>query len=70
MFSINNQLLTIDDVADECRVSKRTVFRWMSDGGLNAVRIGNITRIRREDLDRFFEAHLRSKAQPTSGGTA
>jgi excisionase family DNA binding protein len=51
-------LLTIPEVAEEMRVSHRTVFRWMSEGLLQVVRIGKVTRIRREDFDAFLEEHL------------
>ena len=58
MLFSKNEMLTVSEVADICRISPRTVFRWLSKGQLQAVRIGNVTRIRREDLEAFFQAHL------------
>jgi len=52
------ELLTTGQIAEMFHVSTRTVFRWLASGKLQAIRIGNITRIRREDLDDFFQAHL------------
>ncbi len=58
MFYSKNRLLTIDDVATMLQVSKRTVFRWFASGKLQALRVGNVTRIRPEDLDQFIQDHL------------
>lgn len=58
-----NRLLTVKEVADLCQVSPRTVFRWLSLGELAAVRIGNVTRIRKDDLEAFFQAHLTGTTQ-------
>lgn len=46
-------MLTIDQVAAYFQVSTRTVSRWLESGRLPAVRVGNVTRIRREDLRAF-----------------
>ena len=47
-------LLTIPDVADYCRVSTKTVRRWITADDLVAIRLGNQWRITPEDLDRFI----------------
>ena len=47
-------LLTIPDVADYCRVSTKTVRRWISANDLVAIRLGNQWRIAPDDLDRFI----------------
>jgi len=52
------ELLTIQETADNCRVSVRTVFRWLAAERLPAVRIGNVTRVRLSDLEVFLEEHL------------
>jgi excisionase family DNA binding protein len=50
-------VLTIKEVSDFFKVSERTVYRWLADGLITAIRVGNVTRIRREDLEAFIEAH-------------
>lgn len=50
-------VLTIKEVAAFFRVSERTVYRWLADDLITAIRVGNVTRIRREDLNAFIEAH-------------
>lgn len=60
-------MLTVNEVADLFQVSPRTVFRWMAQGWLPAVRVGNVTRIRPEDLKAFCEAHLSTPARQLPG---
>lgn len=53
-------MLTVNDVAEELRVSVRTVYRLIHDGALRCVKIRRQIRIRREDLDHYL--------RPTAGG--
>ena len=52
-------LLTINEAAEELRVSRRTIYRYISDGALPTVNIGrekrSRSRIAREALDAFIE---------------
>ena len=36
-------LLTIEEVADWAKVSTKTVYRWISDNKIPAIRLGNRT---------------------------
>lgn len=47
-------LLTITDVAERCRVSTKTVRRWIERGELAAFRLGRQWRISERDLKRFL----------------
>lgn len=47
-------LLTIDEVAERCRVSSRTVRRWIGAGDLPAHRLGRQLRIAPNDLSAFL----------------
>ena len=51
------RLLTIPDVAEFCRVSERTVRRWIKAGELPAIRLGRQWRIAKKDLERFLSDH-------------
>ena len=46
---------TVDDVAETCRVSSRTVRRWIDNDDLVAHRIGRLIRISPADLDTFLK---------------
>ena len=55
---VPEQLLTIDDVAAFCRVSNKTVRRWIKARELTAAQLGNQWRIRPRDLDLFVRERL------------
>jgi excisionase family DNA binding protein len=52
----NDQLLTLQQVADRLQVSMSTVRRLVDSGKLKAVRIGRNLRVRPEDLAVYIEA--------------
>jgi excisionase family DNA binding protein len=52
------QLLTIKDAAAFCRVSEKTVRRWIDARDLPAAKLGAQWRIRPRDLDLFVREHL------------
>ena len=56
-------MLKPDDVAEYLAISKRTVLRWIEQGSLPAYRIGGVTRIGRDDLDRFLNQHRSTKVE-------
>lgn len=49
-------LLNINEVAAALRVSKMTVYRFIHDGRLRALRLGSSFRIHRSDLDAYLDA--------------
>lgn len=55
---VPEQLLTIDDVAALCRVSSKTVRRWIKTRELTAAQLGAQWRIRPRDLDLFVRERL------------
>ena len=44
-------------LADILNVSRRTIMRWIRNGELHAIRIGNVTRISPDDYQRFIGEH-------------
>ncbi len=44
------------EVADKYGVTVRTVWCWVREGKLKAVRIGKLYRIKQQDLDAFENA--------------
>jgi excisionase family DNA binding protein len=51
-------LLTIDDVAALCRVSSKTVRRWITTRKLTAAKLGAQWRIRPRDVDLFIHERV------------
>lgn len=48
-------MLTVIEVAEKMRVSVFTVYRWIRDGDLKAVRIKRNLRIEEEALQQFID---------------
>ena len=49
--------LTIEEIAEELRVSEETVRRWIRTKQLKALSIGRGYRIRRKDYEDFLDRH-------------
>ena len=52
------ELLTIEDVAALCRVSSKTVRRWIKTRELTAAQLGAQWRIRPRDVDLFIHERM------------
>ncbi len=48
-------LLTPKEVAEELRVSKQSVSRWLRSGKLKGVKAGTLWRVKEEDLQEFIK---------------
>lgn len=51
----NEELLTVQDIVKNLRVSKDTVYNWINKAGLPVIRIGRVIRIRKVELDKWIE---------------
>ncbi len=52
--AVENDLLTIDEVAAFLKVSKMTLWRWSKSGRLKKVDIGGVPRYRRSDIENLL----------------
>ena len=66
MTVVNEKWLTPEDVADELRVGRMTVYRMLETGIVPAYRFGRLLRVRPEDL----EAYIRDSRVPAVAGQA
>ena len=48
-------LLTPEEVADQLRVSRPTIYAWLKMGRLKGLRAGKVWRIRPADLEAFLQ---------------
>jgi excisionase family DNA binding protein len=55
--TVAERFLTIKDVCTRLNVSRTTVWRFMNEHGLRAIRVGGIRRIREHDLVVWLEQH-------------
>jgi excisionase family DNA binding protein len=51
------KLLTLEEIAKELRVSKRTVVRWVQQGVLSAYHIGTVIRVPQAAFEKMLEQH-------------
>jgi excisionase family DNA binding protein len=56
METVDNALLTPEEVADTLRVSTRTVLDWLRTSQLPGLKVGRRWRVRRTGLDAFLKA--------------
>ena len=55
---MDDPLLTVQEAADYCKVSKSTVQKWRRDELLPCVRVFSDIRFRRSDLNKFINENL------------
>ena len=61
---VDERYLTLPEVAEQLKVSRRTVYRWIKAGDLSVYKFANEYRITESDLKDFLEAHrLRAKGE-------
>jgi excisionase family DNA binding protein len=51
----NNGYLTVEQVAEMLQVHQNTVYRWLENGKMKGALIGGTWRIRKLDIDAFFD---------------
>ncbi len=54
MLSLQNDLLTVREVAGYFKLNPTTVVRWCNTGYLPAAKLGKAWRIRRNDLEQWI----------------
>jgi excisionase family DNA binding protein len=54
---IDDQLLTVDQVAEELHLHPQTIRNWIRNGKLRAVKLGHVFRVKREDMEEMIESH-------------
>ena len=57
MLQVDERYLTLPEVAEQLKVSRRTVYRWIKSGDLDAYQFGREYRITESALKDFLEAH-------------
>lgn len=55
MSLLDDEFLTVAEVAEILKLNPQTVRNWIDRGELPALRIGRRVRIRRAEFDRFIE---------------
>jgi PTS system nitrogen regulatory IIA component len=63
---MNDDILTIDEVAQYLRVSERTVYDWAQKGDIPSGKIGTAWRFKKTELEKWVNERLASKTRPAS----
>jgi excisionase family DNA binding protein len=58
-----SKYLTTQEIADELRVTRTTVYRWIDEGKLAAVRIGGAVRVLRSSYDALISSSSTGQQQ-------
>ena len=53
---IQQELMTIDEVAQYLRVKKRTVYEWLKTGKIPAIKAVGQWRFKREKIDAWLDS--------------
>lgn len=56
----------IKDVAEKLNVHWKTVYRWILNGNINAIKIGRVYKISHQELEYIKQNGLRSKDNETN----
>ncbi|MBI4497582.1 MAG: helix-turn-helix domain-containing protein [Chloroflexi bacterium] len=56
-----NELLDVQDLCDYLKMSRATIQRWCRIGYLPAAKVGKEYRVRRIDLEEWYERHLKTQ---------
>ncbi len=65
MADVEDEILTLDEVAAYLKAGKRTVYRLAQQGDIPAFKLGGTWRFRRTELDRWIAASI--KKNPKQG---
>lgn len=55
------EILTLDEVAEHLRISKKTVYKIVNSGTLRAFKVGKHWRVRRAELGAWITQQIDSK---------
>ena len=67
---MEDDILTIEEVAKYLRVSERTVYDWAQKGEIPAGKIGTVWRFKKSEIEGWVNAHLSSSSKFTSANFA
>ena len=56
---------TLDEAADILQLTKRTLYSYVKDGKLKAVKFGKYWRVTQENLEAFIEQGAPERKRPT-----
>ena len=65
---IENEIMTLEEVAAYLRVKPQTIYLWAQEGKIPAAKLGNQWRFKRSMIDRWFMKHIDEKFNDLQDG--
>lgn len=62
--NVEDDILTIEEVAKYLRVSERTVYDWAQKGEIPAGKIGTVWRFKKSEIEKWVNERLSTSARP------
>ena len=56
---INNELMTLEDLADYLKVTRRTIYDWLKHNKIPAIKLVGQWRFKRDKIDAWIEVQAR-----------
>ncbi|HOE09196.1 MAG TPA: PTS sugar transporter subunit IIA [Treponemataceae bacterium] len=66
---MEDDILTIEEVAKYLRVSERTVYDWAQKGEVPSGKIGTVWRFKKSEIEKWVNDRLSSGSRPSPSGT-
>lgn len=67
---MDDEILTLDEVAAYLKVTKRTLYRLAQDGKLPAFKVGGSWRFKREAIDAWIQEQMAAQSNAAPKGDA
>lgn len=58
---VNSGLMTIDDLANYLKVSRRTIYEWLKSNKIPALKLVGQWRFRKDRIDSWLDSGIHSK---------
>ena len=52
---MNNEFITIEELSEKLNIKKATLYKWVQNGKLPAIKFGNLWRFKRKDIESWIE---------------
>jgi excisionase family DNA binding protein len=66
--TLDREILTVEQAADFLQVHKITVYRYIREGTLPAVKLGKMYRLFSRDVEAFLQAMRHHPGESSAGG--
>ena len=60
----DDQLMSIKELAHYLKVNATTIYLWSNRGQIPAIKVGNLWRYRRSEIDEWLNEHRHPRVEP------